>query len=434
MMKFAFSAIHNIIASDFNKDAVIDMIVQSPKLLESGKSVMNNSLFVGREMNLCSDTQFDSATQLLALDFDGDLRVDLLGNHVNGSAMIWRNVQGGECGVRFEPIVWEQLTMGLDPNRAHSFVDMDGDCLADLVIGTIDRETGKQYLEIWINQKGSWKLHPWSLEEQRFELPQGAGQVSFGDIDGDGNLDLVFPVCFPSITCALQNSIHVVYNIQKTICPTSQKGENCRDILGLCSADPNFRMGSKSSDDYIVFDLPSDLTLLTKTHVPEHEMRVQLGDVDLDGYPDILAFISYASEAEANSGVVIFMNVPSSSHKRWFSRLSNSLSGDLQNVRNVYAGNFIDIGQNGIPDLFLLSKDPENSEYSVKTFVNKLNIDAFFLKSMGSNGVCQSRCPEKLNENDQKVRICLFFPLLLKTFFLALWCKSARSYYQVLCH
>lgn len=40
----------------------------------------------------------------------------------------------------------------------------------------------------------------------------GTGQATVVDADGDGNLDIVFPVCFPADTCAQENAIHIFYN------------------------------------------------------------------------------------------------------------------------------------------------------------------------------------------------------------------------------
>src|SRR6266516_1611166 len=59
-------------------------------------------------------------------------------------------------------------------------------------------------------------------------------------IDGDGAIDMVFPVCRKKTGCA----IHIAYNKQKPLC-TSSNQINCRKISNLCEPDDNFRFNFK---------------------------------------------------------------------------------------------------------------------------------------------------------------------------------------------
>lgn len=66
-------------------------------------------------------------------------------------------------------------------------------------------------------------------------LPEGAGQVTFADIDGDGAVDMVVPGCDAHGQC----SIYVYYNQQIPLC-TSKGQTDCRQVTNLCVADPGF--------------------------------------------------------------------------------------------------------------------------------------------------------------------------------------------------
>jgi hypothetical protein len=59
-------------------------------------------------------------------------------------------------------------------------------------------------------------------------------------LDGDGNIDVMFPVCWPVGTCAEENSIRIIYNQQRTICTSIFGGSDCRKDTDLCSGDDSF--------------------------------------------------------------------------------------------------------------------------------------------------------------------------------------------------
>jgi integrin alpha FG-GAP repeat containing protein 1 len=63
-------------------------------------------------------------------------------------------------------------------------------------------------------------------------------------------------------------------------------------------------------------------------------------------------------------------------------------------VRGVYAATFFDLGDNGMLDVLLAARRPENaSEHRIVALENEQSVDAFFLTTLGLNGVCQAWCP-----------------------------------------
>lgn len=148
-------------------------------------------------------------------------------------------------------------------------------------------KNGEQSLQIWINKRDQgFEL------AQTADLPAGAGPISFADIDGDGAIDIIFPVCAKNVC-----SIHVVYNQQMGLCHKSNDNSaTCRNPQNLCVADPNFKFDftKPNTQNYTVFDidrfldvneyiLTSDTNFRGNLPVPIHA-----GDYNLDGYPDLL--------------------------------------------------------------------------------------------------------------------------------------------------
>jgi integrin alpha FG-GAP repeat containing protein 1 len=118
--------------------------------------------------------------------------------------------------------------------HSNAFLDLDGDCLADLFLNC--EKDGKKYFQIWLNRKErGFVLHSTT------ELPAGTGSITFADMDADGTVDMVFPVC-ENQKCF----IHIEYNSQMELC--GSRTENCRNPRELCTSDPefSFHFGSKA--------------------------------------------------------------------------------------------------------------------------------------------------------------------------------------------
>lgn len=186
------------------------------------------------------------------------------------------------------PIFDKSLTDRCTWTNPHSnaFVDLDGDCLADLVF-VCSKSSGSKSIQIWSNRRDQG--FTLSLEA---DLPAGAGALSFADIDGDGSIDIIFPVCHNKIC-----SIHVVYNQQIGLCSKTQEiSTACRNAQQLCVADPNFTFDftKPNTQNYVVFDI--DTLLGDNEHILTEDSNfrgqlpvpVRTGDYNLDGYPDLL--------------------------------------------------------------------------------------------------------------------------------------------------
>jgi integrin alpha FG-GAP repeat containing protein 1 len=99
-------------------------------------------------------------------------------------------------------------------------------------------------VQIWLNQKQQGYIF-----HSELELPSGAGHVSFSDIgmypitlifiDGDGDMDMIFPSCETSLFSKKKCFINIAYNIQRPLCQWN-KEDGCRLIQNLCSADDLF--------------------------------------------------------------------------------------------------------------------------------------------------------------------------------------------------
>ncbi|KAF9896769.1 hypothetical protein BX616_006789, partial [Lobosporangium transversale] len=237
--------ITNIVPGDFNRDGKLDLLVmgqQNPEPDVDGELMMR--IYLGN-----IDDGFDpnfiiipSATtqQPMTFDLNGDMLTDLLGYAFEGyqagvsTLSVWKNVYTPEIPNKIFEIMPMNFTGESGPlctlSKPHSsaFVDLNGDCLADIFLTCFDGHQ-RSYV-VYVNNKDlGFSFAVSGL------LPEGAGQVTFADIDGDGAVDFVVPACDTHGQC----SIYVYYNQQMPLC--TSKGQNdCRQVSNLCVADPNF--------------------------------------------------------------------------------------------------------------------------------------------------------------------------------------------------
>jgi integrin alpha FG-GAP repeat containing protein 1 len=222
-------------------------------------------------------------------------------------------------------------------------------------------------------------------------LPAGALSITFGDVDADGNVDLVVPVCFPAATCYEEFSVHIIFNKQRAMCKTRDTSffDSCRSERKLCSASP-FSFDAVVGDGHSVLALkpPSNANpdfVVKSPYVP----RVMLGDLDLDGFADMIF---------AHSGEVHFMRNVRSTVRHSFeeSSFDSKLSKEiLSAMTDVVAATFIDLDESGMLDVMLVRGNPDSSSnYITETYVNNLFLDAFFLKTVGLNGICPAWCSD----------------------------------------
>jgi len=232
----------------------------------------------------------------ITLDATGSMRTDLLAHEFNSpkELSLWRNLhrQKDSKGSQTSGFLIEKAPL-LSPRapgcklaspHSSAFIDLNGDCLADLFLVCSSSSSQNSY-QIWtaipsskLNSTGSgYKLAREGL------LPPNAGALSFADMDRDGTIDVVFPTCdkgegldgIGKGDCY----INVAYNKQVGLCSAKGGlttggggagvvGENIRAESGGGSGESKAVNGALcrrteelcSADDDFVFDFSQEVS------------------------------------------------------------------------------------------------------------------------------------------------------------------------------
>jgi hypothetical protein len=124
--------------------------------------------------------RFDWAHWVHVCDLDGDGRLDVLGAAYLSNAIAWWRNGGGD------PIVWERQTIDSDLAGALVVQAADLDADGDLdVLATADKANE---LAWWRNEGGAPIV--WTKQVIKADY-YGAWPLAIGDLDGDGDIDIV---------------------------------------------------------------------------------------------------------------------------------------------------------------------------------------------------------------------------------------------------
>jgi hypothetical protein len=174
-----FDGGHRLVVADFDDDGDLDLA--GAAYVASDIRWWRNdggAPLVWTETIVTGD--FDGAVDLWADDIDGDGRTDIVGGAYDGDAIAWWRNDGGT------PIAWTEQVITTSYNGAHSFstedIDNDGD--TDIVSCAYHARD----VTWWRNDGGS----PITWTEQLIDGDFiGAANIRVGDLDADGDIDVV---------------------------------------------------------------------------------------------------------------------------------------------------------------------------------------------------------------------------------------------------
>ncbi|EFA85052.1 putative integrin alpha FG-GAP repeat-containing protein [Heterostelium album PN500] len=398
--------IDNVIPGDFTYDGLLDIVIQGGLYSKNVSDVPFLYLYKGDldrvELPLKLAAAYD---QVLALDCNGDLRIDLLGVDSKGARTLWIN-QENDYFTTYQQGS-SQILQNISSPHSNSFVDLNGDCLADMFITSGSSKDDTLTGEIWLNDKSNG----YNFDSRTFPLPRGAGQITFADFDGDGDLDMLYPVCWPPENCSEVNDLYLVYNSQKPVCASSLFPKaNCRAQNALCQADPNFSFSNTTGADGTTLIIPKEAFggyLFYFNLSVGISNIIHYGDYNIDGYPDIIVALYNPNNLSEPTHVELWENVgcnadicPKGQGGRTFVKATSGTDA-LTSIPYAYTASFIDYGENGIADIIVQSRYP-NGSHSVQAVYNNFYNDAFFFKTLGLNGVCTTMCPGHVKFPDPK--------------------------------
>lgn len=385
---------------------MLDVLVETQQVNSSTATI-----YFGDRTQFTSNMRLTPAPdvqyQLLLMDYNMDLKPDFFGIY-NDERTFWVQQEDGSYSTVSFPNTDNMTLNPISQPNSNAFVDIDGDCLADLVL--FSHNDTASYMEIWT--LGGTTAHLVKI----IQLPEGAGQVTFADIDRDGTTDFVFPVCGPDSTCSGTNSIVIVYNVQENMCTSiAGGGDNCVDSSDICGVQQAFTfpdvIPTTSTSGVVVIEKEAFngntffWEYILSNKVPN---TLRLGDYDADGYPDLLVVLE---RANGTSTIQVWNSIEctealcgsdaTGEGRRTFQYTPIAA---VDTVQYPYAGTFFDFGDDGTLDVIVLADGSKNKigGLEIITIENAVNYGTYFLKTIGLSGLCMQWCDGDIRFPDPK--------------------------------
>ena len=331
-------------------------------------------------------------TQPIVVMYNDDYTADLFGSrslNSNGTDKesnieergFWVFKQGQRSTLPdFVPLNSNSAGMNYPPIKrkyhSNAFIDVNNDGNADLLIFNENN-----VLEIWENSSVekqsnvSFKHHKDIDILNKNEENYVMGQAAFADFDMNSHLDMIIPVFFNDTYQIIFGTLSDLYNGKEFLHIEYDSGTNW------------------------VFDLPDKDELHNSIYSP---LTPRVGDVNLDGFPDILLRMKNKLLPDAEHRTQLFLNVPWSKSDddpnaligRGFLMQNEFMEG----INSTEMATFFDLFEDGVPDIITVQKFQKegvgNDVFRVGAFTNttKSN-DAYFVKVIILTGVCyRSTC------------------------------------------
>lgn len=351
-----------VVPGDFDGDVFMDVLVVT--FDKASKLSYVYVLWGGNGKLNCTDEKEPLAKmqgQPLALDYNGDMIIDLFGIDERGERKFWIFNQSRKPP-RTEPMHPPKKEPGRSISPIHephsnAYLDWNKDFLADLVV------TSQESFEIWLGvEEGGFVRRntipfPYnSSTEKKF----GQGQTLYLDMELTGKMDLLLPLCFDD-ECT--NSTIMMYS------------DRWYDL----------RVNFRDSNNVLWGFVKPDGHRYTDT------ITLRGGDFNMDGYPDVLATLCSASGKQTQS--FLLENVPCDACVGFTRTFQVKWQALNPFYNETVMAVFYDFYQDGILDVILVELNKSTGIYRTAAFKNSLDYDANFVKVMVLTGRNNSMYP-----------------------------------------
>lgn len=295
--------------------------------------------------------------QPLALDYNGDMIIDLLARDIDGQRYIYTSIKESNA-TRVNLSIADNDGIIRSPN-SNSFIDFDGDYRSDLII-----ESDKA-MEYWSHSTAGFK----KIKEIPYPKYKLIGMSTYADMNADGIVDHILPVCGDS-SCSSSSALLVLDGSKNQ---WSVLNDHFSDVAGT-SGLLQFAVIQDSSDQFVF------------------PLKLRQADVDGDGYPDLLGLMK--SKDSNLVKVVILQNIKNETNilgrsfvPRWF------IDAGLSQTNTPVLASFADISEDGKADVLVNSRVSGKPNYMISAVLNDQMYDACFLKVLVTSGLCYGDCP-----------------------------------------
>jgi integrin alpha FG-GAP repeat containing protein 1 len=282
------------------------------------------------------------------------------------------------------------------PNT-NAFIDIDGDCLNDIIISSYDNQNKKRKLEIWKGVFEDEEVKYCLSSNNIYDIDDSLGLFTVVDVDRNALPDLVFPILntSPPQILVAYNIISMSYTWTSDYCtdhppinfnksPNSEIKKIFENFNVKVSNKNNYIMNIHDNKNYMFYSDNKDFPLI-----------LRFIDVNQDSYPDFVTIL-YDKSAKSKK-LIIYLSQQiekGDTDRRFFSQKNiYDLTSNYESNYDIIVSSFFDFEDNRKMGLIIYDQKGvslglyNNNVYDTYTLKSTLLFkkDCFFCTEYGSS-------------------------------------------------
>ena len=401
----------SFLANDLNKDGYLDYVMTLKKnkkyesriylynkdggtyelIFKSNNDELTQNLFVADigSIRILKIIYYDNTTKMRKVFYFDELENKFITK--NFTEFLSKNTKVCDGNGKYANMPFEI------PN-SNAFVDIDGDCLNDIIISNYDNTNKKRLLEIWKGVFEDNEVKYCLSMNNVYEVDNSLGLFTIVDVDRNALPDIVFPILNsspPQILVAF-NILSMSYVWTRDYCDDHppinlSKSPNSK----INKIFENFNIKTSNKNNYIM-NIHNNKNFMFYSDNTDFPLILRFIDVNQDSYPDFVTILYDKSTKKKNLFIFLSQEIEKGENKdrRFFNQNSiYNLTSNYETNYDIIVSSFFDFEDQRKMGLILYDSNGISlglyNNYIYDTYTLKSTLlfkkDCFFCTEYGSS-------------------------------------------------
>jgi len=350
----------SFLANDLNKDGYLDYVMTLKKnkkyesriylynkdggtyelIFKSNNDELTQNLFVADigSIRILKIIYYDNTTKMRKVFYFDELENKFITK--NFTEFLSKNTEVCDGNGKYANMPFEI------PN-SNAFVDIDGDCLNDIIISNYDNTNKKRLLEIWKGVFEDNEVKYCLSMNNVYEVDNSLGLFTIVDVDRNALPDIVFPILNsspPQILVAF-NILSMSYVWTRDYCDDHppinlSKSPNSK----INKIFENFNIKTSNKNNYIM-NIHNNKNFMFYSDNTDFPLILRFIDVNQDSYPDFVTILYDKSTKKKNLFIFLSQEIEKGENKdrRFFNQNSiYNLTSNYETNYDIIVSSFFD--------------------------------------------------------------------------------------------
>ena len=347
---------------------------------DSDMNIFTGAIGNDRKLKVIFYDKKEKKRKVISFDISGNPLINDFSNYISSNT----NICSGNEKYKNYPFI--------SPN-SNGFVDIDGDCLNDIMILSYDNSLKKNILEIWKGVYENKEIKYCLTLTNVYELDNSLGLPTLVDVDRNALIDIVFPIkeSSPPKILIAYNIIEMSYTWTSDYCD-DHKPISLSEKSTINKIFDDIVINSNNNNVHtITIYNDNDYTFYNEDYFP---LFLKFIDINQDSYPDFITILKN-KKTKTNLPIVFLSQkiLYDDNFKGEIRRTySKSEIYSFEEYTNIISVSFFDFGDNGKMDLLFIDSNINSiglynqnlyDSYTMKSIL-LFNSNCFYCSEFGS--------------------------------------------------